>query len=124
MLTPVPHLTLPTTTVRASYLHGETELAIEEGLSTSWIKEVAADFASFVDRRRVIREMWAAPVTELWFVDGPTTSAPSSSATGSPRPWRAKAATSATTSCPAIDGEATRPRCLPTPSRPAKNSAS
>jgi predicted acetyltransferase len=25
----------------------------------------------FVDRRRVVREMWAVPVTELWFVDGP-----------------------------------------------------
>jgi predicted acetyltransferase len=70
MLTLVPHLTLPTTSVRASYLHGETGLAIEEGLSTAWIEEAAADFASFVARRRVIRELWEVPVTELWFVDG------------------------------------------------------
>ena len=65
----MPHLTLPTTSVRASYLHGEREVAIEEGLPTSWIEDAAADFASFVDRRRVIRELWEVPVTELWFVD-------------------------------------------------------
>jgi predicted acetyltransferase len=70
MLTPVPHLTLPTATVRASYLHGEREVAIEEGLPTAWIEDAAADFGSFVDRRRRVREMWAVPVTELWFVDG------------------------------------------------------
>jgi predicted acetyltransferase len=70
MLTPVPHLTLPTATVRASYLQGETELAIEEGVPTSWIKDAAADFGSFVSRRRVVRELWAVPATELWFVDG------------------------------------------------------
>jgi predicted acetyltransferase len=66
----MPHLTLPTTEVRSSYLQGETEVAIEEALATAWIEAAAADFASFVDRRRVIREMWAVPVTELWFVDG------------------------------------------------------
>jgi len=70
MLTSMPHLTLPTTSVRASYLHGETEVAIEEGLPTAWIEAAAADFGGFVDRRRVIRELWAVPVTELWFVDG------------------------------------------------------
>jgi predicted acetyltransferase len=70
MLTPMPHLTLPTATVRASYLHGEREVAIEEGLPTAWIEDAGADFGSFVDRRRVVRELWAVPVTELWFVDG------------------------------------------------------
>jgi predicted acetyltransferase len=69
MLTPMPRLTLPTTSVRASYLEGERG-AIEEGLPTSWIEDAAADFASFVDRRRRVRELWAVPVTELWFVDG------------------------------------------------------
>jgi predicted acetyltransferase len=67
---PVPRLTLPTTSVRASYLEGEREVAIEEGLPTSWIEDAAADFASFVDRRRRVGELWAVPVTELWFVDG------------------------------------------------------
>jgi len=70
MLTPMPRLTLPTISVRASYLEGEMEVAIEEGLPTSWIEDAAADFASFVDRRRRVRELWTVPVTELWFVDG------------------------------------------------------
>jgi predicted acetyltransferase len=63
-------LTLPTTLVRDSYLHGETETAIEEGLPTGWLEEAAADFAGFVERRRAVRELWGVPVTELWFVDG------------------------------------------------------
>lgn len=70
MLLGVPQLTLPTTAVRDSYLHGETELAIEESLSVAWIEAAAADFGRFVDRRRLVREMWEVPVTELWFVDG------------------------------------------------------
>lgn len=70
MLTVVPLLTLPTVAVRDSYLEGETELAIEERFSTSWIEAASADFAAFVERRRLVREMWAVPVTELWFVDG------------------------------------------------------
>jgi predicted acetyltransferase len=70
MLPGVPQLILPTTVVRDSYLHGETELAIEEGLSAAWVDEAAVDFSSFVDRRRIVRKMWEVPVTELWFVDG------------------------------------------------------
>jgi predicted acetyltransferase len=66
----MPQLTLPTTSVRASYLQGETETAIEEGLPASWLDEAVADFAGFVERRRTIRELWGVPVTELWFVDG------------------------------------------------------
>jgi predicted acetyltransferase len=66
----MPRLVLPTTSVRASYLQGETEIAIEEGVSTSWLEEAAADFPGFVGRRRVVRELWEVPVTELWFVDG------------------------------------------------------
>jgi len=60
----------PTTRVRDSYLAGETEAAIEEGLSADWLQAAAADFASFVERRRTVRERWGVPVTELWFVDG------------------------------------------------------
>jgi predicted acetyltransferase len=66
----MPELTLPTTRVRASYLRGETELAAEEGVSTRWLAEAAADFAGFVERRRAVRVVWEVPVTELWFVDG------------------------------------------------------
>jgi hypothetical protein len=86
ILTPMPHLTLPTTSVRASYLQGETDLAVEEGLPTAWIDEAAADFGSFVDRRRVTPQRWAVPTTELWFVGGSDYPAPSSSATTSPQP--------------------------------------
>jgi len=63
-------LILPTTLVRASYLQGETETALEEGLPTDWLEEAAADFAGFVEHRRAVRELWGVPVTELWFVDG------------------------------------------------------
>jgi predicted acetyltransferase len=65
-----PRLVLPTATVRASYLEGETAAAIEEGLPTDWLEEAAADFARFADRRRRVRKLWGVPVTELWFVDG------------------------------------------------------
>jgi predicted acetyltransferase len=66
----MPRLVLPTTSVRASYLQGETETASEEGLPTSWLEEAAGDFGGFVGRRRLVRELWGVPVTELWFVDG------------------------------------------------------
>jgi predicted acetyltransferase len=66
----MPRLILPTTLVRASYLQGETQAALEEGLPTAWLEEAAADFAGFVERRRAVRELWGVPVTELWFVDG------------------------------------------------------
>jgi predicted acetyltransferase len=66
----MPRLILPTTRVRDSYLAGETEAAVEEGLPTGWLEEAAADFAGFVEQRRAVRELWRVPVTELWFVDG------------------------------------------------------
>jgi predicted acetyltransferase len=66
----VPRLIPPTTSVRDSYLQGETEAGIEEGVPTDWLAEAAADFAGFVARRRAVRELWEVPVTELWFVDG------------------------------------------------------
>lgn len=66
----MPQLTLPTTLVRNSYLAGEAEAATQEGLSAGWLKAAAADFASFVEGRRTVRELWGVPVTELWFVDG------------------------------------------------------
>jgi predicted acetyltransferase len=66
----MPRLTLPTTVVQDSYLQGETETAIAEGLPTGWLEEAAADFAGFVAQRRAVRELWGVPVAELWFVDG------------------------------------------------------
>jgi predicted acetyltransferase len=62
-------LILPTSSVRDSYLQGETETAIAEGLPADWLEKAAADFAGFVAQRRVVRELWGVPVTELWFVD-------------------------------------------------------
>ena len=50
----------PTTAVRDSYLAGETEAAIEEGLPTDWLQEAGADFARFVERRRTVHELWAS----------------------------------------------------------------
>ena len=66
----MPRLILPTTLVRDSYLQGETETAIAEGLPTDWLEKAAADFAGFVAQRRAVRELWGVPVTELWFVEG------------------------------------------------------
>jgi predicted acetyltransferase len=68
----MPQLLLPTTLVRDSYLAGELEAVVQEGLARDWLAEAAADFAGFVERRRTVRELWDVPVTELWFVDGPT----------------------------------------------------
>jgi predicted acetyltransferase len=66
----MPRLILPTTSVRDSYLQGETETALAEGLPAGWLEEAAADFAGFVAQRRAVRELWGVPVTELWFVEG------------------------------------------------------
>ena len=65
----MPRLTLPNTLVRDSYLAGEAEGAMQDGLSAGWLEEAAADFAGFVEQRRAVRELWGVPVTELWFVD-------------------------------------------------------
>ena len=43
-----------------SYLQGETETAIAEGLPTGWLEEAAADFAGFVGQRRAVRELWGS----------------------------------------------------------------
>ena len=109
------HLIPPTTAVRDSYLAGETEAAIQEGLPTDWLQKAAADFASFIQHRRTVRELWGVPVTELWFVDGSDYLGTVIIRHHLTRPWSAKAATSATTSCPAIDAAATAPRCWPRP---------
>jgi hypothetical protein len=63
--THMPRLIPPTTLVRTSYLQGEIEAALEEGIPTAWLEEAAADFAGFVARRRTVRELWGVPVTEL-----------------------------------------------------------
>ena len=115
---------VPPTTVRDSYLAGETEAAIQEGLPTGWLQEAAADFAGFVERRRAVHEQWGVPVTELWLMDGTDYLGTVINRHRLPRPWSARAATSATTSSPANDAAATPPSCSPKPSRCAGSSAS
>jgi predicted acetyltransferase len=66
----MPALVSPTPRVRESYLAGEREMAAEEGASAEWLDEAEGDFQGFVARRRIVRETWGVPVTELWFVDG------------------------------------------------------
>jgi predicted acetyltransferase len=70
MLGLVPRLSLPTAAVGASYLLGEAEVCAEEGTSTGWLEAAAEDFDSFVERRRLVRKLWAVPTTELWFTEG------------------------------------------------------
>ena len=53
----MPRLIPPTTSVRDSYLQGETETAIAEGLPTGLLEEAAADFAGFVAQRRGLSEV-------------------------------------------------------------------
>jgi len=65
----MPRLTLPTTMVRDSYLVGEAEGAMQDGLSAGWLEAATAAFAGFVEQRRAVRELWGVPVTELWFLD-------------------------------------------------------
>ncbi|HET6750091.1 MAG TPA: hypothetical protein VFL71_12620 [Actinomycetes bacterium] len=120
----MPRLVVPTASVRASYLQGETEVAREEGAAPSWIDAAAADFAGFVARRRAVRELWGVPVTELWFVDGSDylgtviirhRLTPELAREGGHIGYHV---------CPATGGAAMPPGCSPRPSRPAASSVS
>jgi GNAT superfamily N-acetyltransferase len=68
----VPILSLPTVTVRDSYLAGETADATAHGRPTDWIDEAGLDFPAFVARRRALNVSDGVPAAEFWFVDGPT----------------------------------------------------
>lgn len=68
----MPNLVVPTTAVKTSYLDGEREAAVDEGLDSAWIDDAAADFDAFVAQRSGERVYWDVPVTELWYVDGTT----------------------------------------------------
>ena len=41
------------------------------GHLAAWLDEAAADFAALVSSRRLRRQMWGVPVTELWYVREP-----------------------------------------------------
>ena len=65
---PVPRLDLPTVAVRDSFLAGEREICEEDGTSSAWLGEAAADFGALVARRRLPGQRWGVPITELWYV--------------------------------------------------------
>lgn len=67
----MPELTLPTVTVRESFLAGTRAMCEEEDTPDEWLDEAAADFGALVARRSATRRIWDVPVTELWYVDGP-----------------------------------------------------
>jgi predicted acetyltransferase len=65
-----PRLTLPTPTVRASYLAGERADSQLRGISTDWLEPATADFDAFVAQRRSVRTRWHVPSTIYWYVSG------------------------------------------------------
>ncbi len=65
-------LVFPTAAVRASYLDGERAASQEAGADPAWLDQAAADFAGFVGRLSAPTSRWDVPVTQLWYVDGPT----------------------------------------------------
>ena len=69
---PMGFLVFPTATVRASYLEGERATSQEEGVDLAWLDRAAADFDGFVARLAAPTNRWGVPVTQLWYVDGPT----------------------------------------------------
>jgi hypothetical protein len=68
----VPLLSLPTVSVRDSYLAGETAYAIALGLPRDWIDQAGQDFPAYVTSKRALNSSDGVPAAEYWFVDGPT----------------------------------------------------
>ncbi len=66
-----PRLDLPTAAVRDSFLAGMRAIAADEGTSSAWLDEAAADFGRFAAGRAAARETWGVPVTELWYLREP-----------------------------------------------------
>ncbi len=68
----VPSLSLPTISVRDSYLAGETADATALGLPRDWIDQAGRDFPAYVTSKRALNSSDGVPAAEYWFVDGPT----------------------------------------------------
>jgi predicted acetyltransferase len=66
----MPELVRPTVAVQRSFLAGERDACAQDGTSPAWLEPAEADFASFVAGRRVTRQRWGVPTTELWYVSG------------------------------------------------------
>lgn len=66
-----PHLVVPTTDVRISFLTGEQADMLQRGEDTAWLARASEDFDGFVADRLGVRERWGVPSTLFWFVSGP-----------------------------------------------------
>lgn len=68
----VPTLSLPTVTVKASYLAGERADAQAQGAPTDWIDAAGEDFPRYVTSRRNLDRYDDVPASEFWFIQGGT----------------------------------------------------
>lgn len=68
----VPTLSLPTVTVKASYLAGEKADAQSHGAPTDWIDAAGDDFPRYVTSRRNLDRYDDVPAAEYWYVQGGT----------------------------------------------------
>ena len=68
----MPTLSLPTVTVKASYLAGERADAQAHGAPTDWIDAAGQDFPRYVTSRRNLDRYDDVPAAEYWYVDGST----------------------------------------------------
>jgi predicted acetyltransferase len=65
-----PALVWPTIAVRESFLAGEREHCLDQGLTTDWLRPAASDFAAYVAEQRGVRIRWDVPSTWYWYVCG------------------------------------------------------
>jgi predicted acetyltransferase len=70
VLTEPPHLSWPTAAVRDSYLAGERENSLADGVPLGWMDGAADDFGAYVRQRRGVRTRWGVPSTLYWYVAG------------------------------------------------------
>ena len=66
-----PQLSWPTAAVRDSYLAGERENSLADGVALDRMDGAAGDFAEYVRERRGVRTRWGVPSSLYWYVAGP-----------------------------------------------------
>jgi predicted acetyltransferase len=62
-----PRLTVPSTTLKTSYLVGEQADVRHRGSDASWLTAASSDFDAFVAERVGVRERWGVPSEVFWF---------------------------------------------------------
>lgn len=62
------HLTVPTASVRLSYLTGEQADCLLWGTDTDWLGPASDDFDDYVAQRSTVSMRWGVPSTVLWYV--------------------------------------------------------